>query len=332
VKNTGHGEAVLMENTTNLLFRAKLNELQGTAITEEVSGLTAYLSVANAYTSDYHWHHELTETYCAPPNVGVLCTSNYSRQGRYRYGYQGQFAERDEETGWNHFELREYDAASIRWLIPDPMRQYPSPYVAFGNSPIIKVDPDGGCDDPPCDQSGGLIGMIRDFFASWGDQFTFDFSRDELLTTSNDGNTESMEQLSQLSNANRTVYLLSTVRPYYSIQIGKQAGYGKPAPYFEATFTNGQVYYGLGADYTVSTPGLPSIGFSHGLTWGDPSGFDYGGTAGICGIGYEYGRSFDGSGGKFGFTFSSAGNWVGVNASYSNTFSGYFNIARQISR
>jgi hypothetical protein len=24
----------------------------------------------------------------------------------YRFGYQGQFAEKDEETGWHHFELR----------------------------------------------------------------------------------------------------------------------------------------------------------------------------------------------------------------------------------
>ncbi len=27
----------------------------------------------------------------------------------YRFGYQGQFSERDLETGWSHFELREYD-------------------------------------------------------------------------------------------------------------------------------------------------------------------------------------------------------------------------------
>jgi RHS repeat-associated protein len=68
---------------------------------------------------------------------------------RYRYGYQGQYAEKDEETGWNHFELREYDAVIGRWLVPDPMRQYPSPYMALGNNPINKVDPNGGCDDCP---------------------------------------------------------------------------------------------------------------------------------------------------------------------------------------
>jgi RHS repeat-associated protein len=103
--------------------------------------------VANATTSDYQWHHELTETYCAPPNLGVLCTSNYSRQGRYRYGYQGQFAERDEETGWNHFELREYDAVVGRWMSGDPMSQFHSKYVGIGNDPCNGVDPTGGCVD-----------------------------------------------------------------------------------------------------------------------------------------------------------------------------------------
>ncbi len=38
----------------------------------------------------------------------------------YRYGYQGQFAEKDEETGWSHFELREYDAVIGRWTAVDP--------------------------------------------------------------------------------------------------------------------------------------------------------------------------------------------------------------------
>jgi RHS repeat-associated protein len=67
----------------------------------------------------------------------------------YRFGYQGQFAEKDDETGWNHFELREYDAIIGRWLIPDPYRQYWSPYLAMGNNPINRVDPDGGCDECP---------------------------------------------------------------------------------------------------------------------------------------------------------------------------------------
>lgn len=73
---------------------------------------------------------------------------------QYRFGYQGQFAEKDEETG-NHFELREYDPVIGRWLVPDPAKQYPSPYIAYGNDPINKVDPDGGCDTGDCPDNDG---------------------------------------------------------------------------------------------------------------------------------------------------------------------------------
>ncbi len=61
-----------------------------------------------------------------------------------RYGYQGLYAEKDKETGWNNFELRNYDAAIGRWLTTDPYGQYYSPYVGMGNNPIGTIDPDGG--------------------------------------------------------------------------------------------------------------------------------------------------------------------------------------------
>ena len=38
----------------------------------------------------------------------------------YRYGYQGDFAETDPETGKPAFELRLYDPRINRWLTPDP--------------------------------------------------------------------------------------------------------------------------------------------------------------------------------------------------------------------
>ncbi|MCZ8023359.1 MAG: RHS repeat-associated core domain-containing protein, partial [Cytophagales bacterium] len=63
---------------------------------------------------------------------------------KFRYGYQGQFAEKDEETGWNHFELREFDAVIGRWTSKDPAGQYHSPYVGMGNDPSNGTDPDGG--------------------------------------------------------------------------------------------------------------------------------------------------------------------------------------------
>lgn len=66
----------------------------------------------------------------------------------YRYGYQGQFAEKDEETGWNHFELRgEYDPIVARWTAVDPKRIGWSPYTGMYNNPVSGTDPDGGGPD-----------------------------------------------------------------------------------------------------------------------------------------------------------------------------------------
>ncbi|MEQ9425051.1 MAG: RHS repeat-associated core domain-containing protein [Cyclobacteriaceae bacterium] len=61
----------------------------------------------------------------------------------YRFGYQGEFAEEDDETGWNQFEARMYDAMIGRWLSVDPARQFASPYLGMGNDPLNGIDPDG---------------------------------------------------------------------------------------------------------------------------------------------------------------------------------------------
>ena len=37
---------------------------------------------------------------------GMLMPNKTTTPGEYRFGYQGQFAEKDEETGYNQFELR----------------------------------------------------------------------------------------------------------------------------------------------------------------------------------------------------------------------------------
>lgn len=83
---------------------------------------------------------------------GLAIEDRQISRERYRFGYQGKFAEKDDETGWNHFELREYDPEVGRFLIPDPARQYHSPYVSMGNNPINMVDPTGGtaCPDGNC--------------------------------------------------------------------------------------------------------------------------------------------------------------------------------------
>ncbi len=64
----------------------------------------------------------------------------------YRFGFQGQFAEQDEETGWNSFTLRMWHSDLGRWFQPDPYGQYHSPYLGMGNNPISFLDPDGGKD------------------------------------------------------------------------------------------------------------------------------------------------------------------------------------------
>jgi RHS repeat-associated protein len=62
----------------------------------------------------------------------------------YRHGYQGEYTEKDVETGFDNFELRMWDARMARWMAPDPYRQYHSPYLGMGNDPINGLDPDGG--------------------------------------------------------------------------------------------------------------------------------------------------------------------------------------------
>jgi RHS repeat-associated protein len=69
---------------------------------------------------------------------------NYKGAFTNRHQYQGEYAQHDNETEWEAFELRMYDARIGRWLSVDPMNQYWSPYVAMGNNPVGGIDPSGG--------------------------------------------------------------------------------------------------------------------------------------------------------------------------------------------
>lgn len=71
---------------------------------------------------------------------------SWERQGfrKYRHGYQGQFATVDDESGYDAFELRDYDSRIGRWLSVDPKRQFPNPYIGMGNNPAALIDADGG--------------------------------------------------------------------------------------------------------------------------------------------------------------------------------------------
>ncbi len=105
----------------------------------------------------------------------------------YRYQYQGETAEKDKETGWNHFELREYESVIGRWLSKDPKNQYHSVYVGMGNNPVSGIDPDGGetLDDYYIDVVKGTVKVIKNdnpidnFFinsANSPDYFKYQFS------------------------------------------------------------------------------------------------------------------------------------------------------------
>ena len=64
----------------------------------------------------------ITQTTDYYPGGSVLRTAKTNEENHYRYGYQGEFSEEDEETGWNSFELRMYDPIIGRWMAPDPYR------------------------------------------------------------------------------------------------------------------------------------------------------------------------------------------------------------------
>jgi len=75
---------------------------------------------------------------------GLAIEDRQINRDKYRFGYQGGYSEKDDETGWNHFELREYDPLIGRWTAIDPKRQFNTPYMGMGNNPVLGVDPDGG--------------------------------------------------------------------------------------------------------------------------------------------------------------------------------------------
>ncbi len=51
--------------------------------------------------------------------------------------------EPDRNFTWYDFEARYYDQQLGRWHVPDPVLQYPSPYIGMGNDPVNGFDPDG---------------------------------------------------------------------------------------------------------------------------------------------------------------------------------------------
>jgi RHS repeat-associated protein len=75
-------------------------------------------------------------------------------KAKTKEGYQGDYNEQDDETGYNEFALRFYDPQIGRWLQVDPKIIEPGMYNGMGNDPINQIDPDGG---GPDDWFAGII-------------------------------------------------------------------------------------------------------------------------------------------------------------------------------
>ena len=98
---------------------------------------------------------------------GSLMPGRLMVSDNYRFGYQGQFAEKDEETGFDHFELRQWDGRLGRWMTTDPAGQFWSSYLGMGNSPVCRFDINGGV-------TPGFISGSGKFF--WTDYIFSDFA------------------------------------------------------------------------------------------------------------------------------------------------------------
>jgi RHS repeat-associated protein len=74
------------------------------------------------------------------------------------YGFQGEFAEFEEESGYDEFELRMFDVQIGRWIQNDPYDEFASGYVGMGNDPVNNVDVDGGSIGGLAAIAGAIIG------------------------------------------------------------------------------------------------------------------------------------------------------------------------------
>lgn len=114
------------------------------SIVKTVYELSDYLGNIRALVSKNLQGELQLEGYTDYYPFGMKIPGRHWKNTSYNYGYQGQTAEEDDETGLLAFPLRQYDPRIGRWLTGDPMNQFASPYAAMGNNPISFVDPSGG--------------------------------------------------------------------------------------------------------------------------------------------------------------------------------------------
>ena len=88
-----------------------------------------------------------------------------------KYNFQGDYSEDEEESGYNDFDLRTYDAQIGRWIQQDPYDEFASGYLGMGNDPVNSVDEDGGLSIPYLATMTIMGGVTGYSSASKGEKF-----------------------------------------------------------------------------------------------------------------------------------------------------------------
>ncbi|MBK7884945.1 MAG: hypothetical protein IPJ81_15050 [Chitinophagaceae bacterium] len=124
-----------------------------------------------------------------------------------KYNYQGDYAEQDTETGYNEFDLRNFDPQIGRWIQIDPYDEYASGYVGMGNDPVNSVDPDGGSTEPDDWfarlNENGTLSLYQDY----GNHDATDFNNYTNETYYNIGGDELSEKQAGAIGESRKNYL-----------------------------------------------------------------------------------------------------------------------------
>ncbi len=142
--------------------------LYDVATTKAQYELTDHLgNVRTVFTDGANYATAILQTSDYYPHGAPLAGANYYSTTAYRYGHQGQ--ERDAETGFTSFELRQLDPRLGRWISTDPYAQHHSPYISMANNPVNNIDPDGGMDyEAMKDPNAGQYGKSDAYMQSLG--------------------------------------------------------------------------------------------------------------------------------------------------------------------
>jgi RHS repeat-associated protein len=168
-----------------------------------------------------------------------------------RHWYQGDYSELDPETGLQAFDLRMYSSRIGRWLSVDPYAQYWSSYLAMGNNPVSRIDPDGGFAICPTCPGGSQFDVYRNsphyFYYDQGIVSNFDSVVITPQPTSTSGLNGGIDWLSA-ANFSMSIGELTRQAKIYQI-------YGKSAQTIDKALSKGRFVHTNGNTYSQGFKG-----------------------------------------------------------------------------